>query len=78
MEEMTIFEIMIITLFGLFCFVFIFISFWSLFQQQGPTYKEMMDWDFRGCEQMRESGYPEEEIAELMRRPGNYYDKDYE
>lgn len=43
-----------------------------------PTSKEMMDWDFRGCEQMRGSDWSEEEIKEFMDKTRGYYDKDYE
>ena len=74
---MSIFEWITIITFGSLCGIFCGLAIYSLGKQQTPTHKEMMEWDFRGCEQMREAEWPEKEIAELMRRPGNYYDKDY-
>lgn len=78
-KMMTITEVSILALFILLAGGFISLALWATFSSNnGITHKDIMDWDFRGCEQMREAGWPEEEIAELMRRPGNYYDKDYE
>lgn len=34
--------------------------------------------DFDLCKQMREDNWEEEDITNMMRAPGNYYDKDYE
>lgn len=70
--------IIFLSIAGITAIGFLWLTLASICQQPGPTYKELMDWDFRSCEQMREHGWPENEIAELMRRKGNFYDKDYE
>ena len=74
-KEMSTFFILIIPITIFLCLLIALVSMIEYNHQ--PTSEEMMDWDFRGCEQMRESGWTETEIKEFMDKTNGYYDKDY-
>ena len=77
MNELDFIDMILLGIILFLIFGFIALSCWSITQPKDMSPKDWMDIDFMACDQMRDSGWTEEEIKRFMDDNNGYYDKDY-